>query len=132
MSSIPFDWYLRAWVELNLTFEILYPCPIPRIDTSGPLADVLIRNSAVLAAQDVRFVGWLKKLGIQRRDLVSEEVQSMVCENDAIVAHLYGLDRTQLAQLLSGFHRGWDATKPDYVERLDRVMKHYDAWAAKV
>jgi len=132
MSSIPFDWYLRAWVELNLTFEILYPCPIPRIDTSGPLADALIRNSAVLAAQDDRFVGWLKKLGIQRRDLGSEEVQSMVCENDAIVAHLYGLDRTQLAQLLSGFHRGWDATKPDYVERLDRVMKHYDAWAAKV
>jgi hypothetical protein len=130
-SSIPFDWYLRAWVELNLTFEILYPCPIPRFETAGALETRLIENSATLVARDTRFAGWAREVGVNRRDLDQAETLELASENDALVAHLYKLSRQQVGQIFGGFHRGWDSSKQDYVDRFERVMKHFDAWAAR-
>ena len=35
MSSIPFDWATRRWVELHLTFELLNALPVPRYDPTS-------------------------------------------------------------------------------------------------
>ena len=37
MSSIPFDWFVRRYVELHLTFELLSPFPVPRPSGDSPL-----------------------------------------------------------------------------------------------
>ncbi|HSJ95502.1 MAG TPA: hypothetical protein VLC53_00425, partial [Myxococcota bacterium] len=36
MSSIPFDWYIRRWVDRHLTFDLLNPAPLPRPDKDNP------------------------------------------------------------------------------------------------
>jgi hypothetical protein len=68
---------------------------------------------------------------VNRRDLDQGEILELASENDALVAHLYKLSRQQVAQIFGGFHRGWDSSKQDYVDRFERVMKYFDAWVAK-
>ena len=49
----------------------------------------------------------------------------LIAELDALVAHLYGLGRSDVEHIFATFHRGWD-----YGPRLAAVLAHYDRWAA--
>jgi hypothetical protein len=50
-----------------------------------------------------------------------EQQADMEAELDALVSHLYGLTRDQVAHIFATFHRGWD-----YKPRLDAVLEHFD------
>jgi hypothetical protein len=131
MSSLPFDWYARRYVELHLKYYLLNAFPVPEF-ASSEKADRLTYLAGSLAAVDQRFGGWASAAGVPVGSLADPDKRlDAVSELDALAALAYGLRRADLQLMLETFHRGWDSSKPDYVDRLNRVMKHYDEWAAK-
>ena len=122
MCSIPFDWYARRYVEQNFNFHIVNGSPIPVWKEDDPEQQRLIENSARLAAIDLRFSDWAKAVGVKVGTVKKDaEKDSLIAENDALVAHMYGLTRAQLEHVFKTFHRGWD-----YAPRLEKVLSFYD------
>lgn len=127
MSSIPFDWYMRKWVEMKLSFELLNPSPVPDIHVATPLGSRLVEVSGRLAAVDNRYADWASQIGVPVGSVTSQaEKDDLIAELDALVSLLYGLSEDQVEHIFATFHRGWD-----YQARLDAVMKHYAAWKGK-
>jgi hypothetical protein len=122
MSSIPFDWYSRRLVELHFTFEILDRVPVPRPDSSDPRRRRIVELAGRLAARDVRYTNWASAVDVPIGSVATpQERAAMEAETDALVAHLYGLSRTQLSHIFATFHRGWS-----FQPRLDAVLEHFD------
>jgi hypothetical protein len=70
----------------------------------------------------VRYSIWAKAVGVEVGSVKTDaEKDSLIVENDALVAHMYGLTRTQLEHVFKTFHRGWD-----YAPRLEKVLSFYD------
>lgn len=125
MSSLIYDWYMRRWVELHVTFELLNPSPIPQ-PKSELLRKRLIVISATLAAVDPRYSLWANAIGIEPRfDLSESEKFNLICELDAIVAIMYGLNRVELEHLFASFHRGWD-----YAERMRATIEQFESFGS--
>jgi hypothetical protein len=128
LSSIPFDWYLRKWVELNLTFELLVPAPVPDPAPSNPLRLRIIDIAGRLAAKDSRFAEWAEAVGVAVCSTMAMQMQEeMEAELDALVASLYGLSRSQVEHVFATFHRGWD-----YQPRLDKVLHYFHQIETKI
>ncbi|RQG88843.1 hypothetical protein EA462_10605 [Natrarchaeobius halalkaliphilus] len=125
LSSIPFDWYARRFVEANVTKSLMKTFPVPRVN--GILRDRAIELAARLAAVDERYSDWADAVGVDYGPLGEEEKQDKTYELDAVVAHLYGLSREHVEVLFETFHDGWD-----HEERLDRVLDYYTSWADKL
>jgi hypothetical protein len=122
MSSLPFDWYMRKWVELNVTFELVSPAPIPEIDRSDARYKRVVTLSVKIGAIDSRFSNWAGKFNEKVGTLKQQyEKVEAIAEIDALVAHLYGLSRSQVEHVFKTFHRGWD-----YSSRLEQVLAFYD------
>jgi hypothetical protein len=122
MCSIPFDWYMRKWVELNVTFELLQPSPIPTGMSAPKLRDSVVRIAGRLAAVDMRFAKWASAVGVEVDSVSDGERAGLEAELDALVAHLYGLTRDQVEHIFKTFHRGWV-----YAPRLAQVLAHFDS-----
>jgi hypothetical protein len=121
LSSYPLDWYARRYVELHLNLHIFNGLPIPR-PTEDAFSTRVIELAGRLAARDERFAEWASAVGVPVRSVKTPEQQAdMEAELDALVSHLYGLTRDQVAHIFATFHRGWD-----YKPRLDAVLEHFD------
>lgn len=128
ISSIPFDWYMRRWVEMKMSFELLSPSPIPVINVATGLGYRLVEVSARLAAVDDRYTDWAAEVGVPVGSVTSQvEKDGLIAELDALVSLLYGLSEDQVEHVFATFHRGWD-----YQARLNAVMTHYAAWKGQV
>jgi hypothetical protein len=122
MCSIPFDWYVRRYVELNFNFHLVNSSPIPNVDANDPRYLRVVECSGRLAATDARFSTWAKEVGVGVGSVKTvTEKESLIAELDALVTHLYGLSRSQLEHVFKTFHRGWD-----YSSRLTQVLAFYD------
>ena len=127
MSSIPFDWYVRRWVEMKMSFELLNPSPVPNIDVTSPLGQRLVAASGRLAAVDDRYADWSAEVGVQVGSVKTPaEKESLIAELDALVSLLYGLTEDQVEHVFATFHRGWN-----HEARLDAVLTHYREWKGK-
>jgi hypothetical protein len=127
LSSIPFDWAARRWVELHMTFEVLAAMPIPVFDPTAELCRRVIEASGRLAAVDDRYADWASAVGVPVGSVkTQEEKDDLIAELDAVVSLLYGLDAQQVEHIFATFHRGWD-----YGPRLQAVLAHYHRWEAK-
>jgi len=124
MSSIPFDWTVRRWVELHFKFNVLNSLPIPLYsaqDRLGARASIL---GGRLAAVDDRYAVWAEEVGVQVGTVTDDgEKADVIAELDALVSLLYGLSTAQVEHVFATFHRGWD-----YRGRLDAVLTHYNNW----
>jgi hypothetical protein len=122
MSSIPYDWYARRFVELNFNFHIVNATPIPMLDLGNAACRRVVDIAGRLAAKDARFADWAKAVGVPVGSVTTPgEQDDMEGELDALVAHLYGLSRDQIEHIFATFHRGWD-----YQPRLTAVLEHFD------
>jgi hypothetical protein len=119
LSSIPLDWCARRIVENHITFDILNGLPIPLAD--GASSGRVARIGGRLAAPDERFATWAEQVGVETGPVGDEERADMIAELDALVAHLYGLDRDDVQHIFETFHEGWD-----YSARLEGVLAHFD------
>lgn len=122
MCSIPFDWYARRYVELNYNFHIVNRSPIPAAQISDVRYNRAVAIAGRLAAVDERFSDWAKAVGVEVGSVkTGSEKEALIAELDALVAHLYGLNREQVEHIFKTFHRGWD-----YKPRLLQVLQFYD------
>jgi hypothetical protein len=127
MGSIPYDWYMRRWVELTFSYELLNPSPVPRPDGSNILRQRITAISGHLAAVDDRYTEWAADVGVPVGSVTDAITKSaLTAELDALVALLYGLSEAQTTHIFETFHRGWD-----FQPRLDAVLLHYAAWKDK-
>ncbi len=122
LSSIPFDWYARRLVELTMSFELLNSFPVPRPSAIDTRRLRIVEIAGRLAAKDERFAVWANEVGVPVGSVPSEDVDQVLAELDALVAHLYGLSRKQVEHVFATFHRGWE-----YQSRLVAVLEHFDA-----
>ena len=124
MASIPFDWYMRRWVEMKLSFELLSPSPVPSVSIVEPKGARLVAIAGRLAAVDERYAEWAAEVGVQVGSVNAQpEKDDLIAEVDALVSLFYGLAEDQVEHVFATFHRGWN-----YEPRLDAVLKHYRAW----
>ena len=122
LSSIPLDWYARRYVELHLNFHIFNGLPVPAVSVDDLRRRRLIHLAGRLAAADNRFEQWATAVGVPVATAGSSSQRAdMEAEIDALVAHLYGLERHHVEHIFSTFHRGWD-----YKPRLEAVLHHFD------
>ena len=126
LSSMACDWQIRRTVELNLTFEQLSLLTIPDAGDGHPVRDRVVEIAGRLAAVDQRFSEWAAEVGVPVGSANDEMVkEDLICELDACVAHLYGLDEADLAVLYSTF----DAKRPDrYADHHTAVLGHFRRW----
>ena len=127
LNSLVFDWYVRRWVELHLTFTILKSVPVPMPVEDDPRRLRAIELAGRLSAVDDRFTDWAAAVGVpvgSLGDLAGRE--AAIAELDALSALLYGLDWDDVVHIFETFHRGWD-----YTERLAAVQVHFDRWESE-
>ena len=121
MSSIPFDWVARRIVEINLSFFVFNSLSVPLPPKNSPHKAELQILAARLAAVDDRYADWAKQAGVTVGSVKTEdEKQDIIHRIDALSAHLYGLDETDLQTIFETFHKGWD-----YKPRLNAVLEHF-------
>ena len=120
LSSIPLDWYARRFVEINLNFFLFNPLPIPRPSRENYLWQRAVKISGRLASIDIRFKDWAENVGVGYGPLETEIKYELICELDAVISHLYGLNEKQLNHIFETFHKGWD-----YEERLEKVLNYF-------
>lgn len=122
ISSLPLDWVARRTAEINITYHVINGLPIPIVSNDDQRMAKVIENAGRLAAVDKRYAKWAKAVGVPVGSVKTDaEKDALVDELDALVAHLYGLSRSQLEHVFKTFHRGWD-----YSSRLAQVLAFYD------
>ena len=123
LSSMPCDWQTRRTVELVMSFGQINQISIPDPGDGHPLRDRVVEIAGRLAAVDERFAEWAAEVGVPVGSANDETVkQDLVCELDACVAHLYGLDEDDLAVIYETF-----SETVDYSDRHAAVLHHYRA-----
>ena len=128
MCTIPFDWGARRWVELHLTYEVLFQLPVPLYTKDSPLCARVAEIAGTLAAIDDRYEEWASEVGVPVGSVKTQtERDGLLAELDALVSLLYGLDENQVEHLFATFHRGWK-----FEPRLDSVLQHYRTRKGKV
>lgn len=126
MSSLPYDWFMRRWVETKLSYELLNPSPVPILQ-KGLRQNRLVEISGRLAAVDERYADWASEVGVPVGSVKSPaEKDDLIAELDALVSLFYELSEEQVGHLFATFHRGWK-----YETRLEAVMQHYRTWKGK-
>jgi hypothetical protein len=124
ISSIPFDWFARKWVELSFSFEILNRMPVPIDGRTNSLGHRVAEIAGLLAAKDARFDEWAGRVNVPVGSAEEADQRSALTEElDAVVAHLYDLSEHELEHVFATFQRGWD-----YAAQLERVLSHFNRW----
>ncbi|MGH7557371.1 MAG: Eco57I restriction-modification methylase domain-containing protein [Gemmatimonadota bacterium] len=123
LCSIPYDWYMRRFVETSLNYHILNPSPVPRPKRSSPLWKRAVEIAGRLAAPDERFARWAEAVGIPAAVVSADEKEGLIAELDAVAALLYGISDSQLRHVFETFHEGWE-----FEPRLESVLGHMRRW----
>lgn len=127
MCSIPFDWGARRWVELHLTYEVLFQLPVPFYEEDSLLCARVAEIAGTLAAVDDRYAEWASEVGVPVGSVKTPtERDDLLAELDALVNLLYGLSEDQVEHVFATFHRGWK-----YEPRLEAVLQHYRTWRGR-
>lgn len=107
-SSLPLDWYARSVVENHVNFHILNAFPIPYACRSNGLRQRVEEIAGTLAAVDDRYEAWADAVGVPVESISANRKKELVAELDAIIAHLYRLEKDDLALIYNTFHEDWD------------------------
>ena len=144
LSSMPFDWYVRRYVERKVSYELLLTFPVPRVESQTgkylaadgrlagrdldlrPARDRVTEIAALLGAVDGRYTAWAEAVGTGFNPVTApDERFELLCELDAVAALLFRLTTSQVEKVYETFSPSWD-----YRPRLAAVLAHYDRWAA--
>jgi phenylpyruvate tautomerase PptA (4-oxalocrotonate tautomerase family) len=126
MSSVPFDWFARRRVEVNMNYFILNSLPVPRPTRDDPRWERAVGLAGRLACIDERYVDFATAVGVTTGAVEPTEKAALIAELDAVVAHLYGLDRAELELMFEDFPSTEAGVSP---RRRAAVLEHFDQWA---
>ncbi|MBI1900484.1 MAG: hypothetical protein HYS13_05130 [Planctomycetia bacterium] len=126
-------------METHVNFFILNPFPVPRPPPADRLWQRVVALAGRLAAVDDRYAAWAGAVGVECGPLEAREKLDLICELDAVVAHLYGLEERHLAHIFETFHEKWQPgtscdhpTLGDYNARLAATLRHFRAWGGRL
>ena len=123
LSSMPCDWQTRRTVELVMSFGQINQIAIPDPGEGHPVRDRVVEIAGRLAAVDERFTDWAADVGVTVASVNDEDTkQDLICELDACVGYLYGLDEDDLGVVYETF-----SGTVDYSDRHVAVLDHHRA-----
>jgi hypothetical protein len=122
ISSLPFDWYARQFVESHVTIEFMRSAPVPRPPRDDPRRQRIVDIAGTLAAVDGRYAMWAEAVGVVVGGKSGPECEELLAELDALVASLYGLTTEDLRLIFETFHVGWD-----FQQRLNLTLAYFEA-----
>jgi hypothetical protein len=127
MSSVPFDWIARRRVEGHLSYFVLNSLvmPRPRDRRLDPRWLRVVELAGRLAAVDDRYADFADALPVAFGLVEATEKAAMIAELDGVVAHLYGLDRSELQLMFEDFPATEAGVSPG---RRAAVLEHFDRW----
>ena len=126
MSSVPFDWFARRRVEVNMNYFILNSLPVPRPPRDDPRWERAVGLAGRLACIDERYAEFGAAVGVVVGPVEPTEKSAMIAELDAVVAHLYGLEGSELELMFEDFPATEAGVSP---ARRAAVLEHFDRWA---
>lgn len=101
MNSLPFDWQVRRFVEINVNFFILESMVVPKLDDLA--FNELARTSSRLSATDSRYADFANAVGVECGPLPEHERQRLRSEIDAWVARAWELTEADLGVIFDDF-----------------------------
>ncbi len=120
LSSIEADWFLRRFVETNVSFDLLKTLPIP--EPEADIREAIAHTVGQLVASDERFADWVEAVGVTRAALTDDETSQLEARLDALVGIAYGLSEDDLEGLFATFHVGWA-----YQDHLNRTLSEFES-----
>ncbi|MCC6602534.1 MAG: N-6 DNA methylase [Anaerolineae bacterium] len=108
VNSLCIDWVARFKVNFHVTLFIMKALPIPRLTAGHPVFDAIVPRAARLSCTSPAFAPlWQAVMGTpwspSHAATDPATRQHLRDELDALVAHLYGLTRDELAHILATF-----------------------------
>jgi hypothetical protein len=125
MSSGPFDWFARRRVENHMNYFVLNSLPVPRPPRDDARWERVAGLAGRLASIDERYAEFAAAVGVTSGAVGPTEKAAMIAELDAVVAHLYGLDRAELELMFEDFPATDAGISPG---RRAAVLEHFDRW----
>lgn len=125
MASVPFDWFARRRVEVNMNFFILNSLPVPRPNRDDPRWRRVVELSGRLAAIDERYAEWAAACGVHSGPIDPADKGIAIAELDAVVAHAYGLSRDELEMMFDDFPATEVGLSPG---RRAAILEYYAQW----
>lgn len=101
MSSLPFDWHARRYVETNVNFFILELLTVPELDDARYAA--LASAAARLSCPDERYATFAADCGVEVGALSRDERAELEVEVDAQACAAWGLGVEDLDLLFGDF-----------------------------
>lgn len=127
MSSVPFDWFARRRVEVNMNYFILNSLPVPRPPRDDLRWARIVAIAGRLASIDDRYAEFATVVGVEHGPVDRADKASMIAELDALVAHLYGLERDELELMFDDFPATDAGVSPG---RRAAVLEQFDRWTS--
>ena len=122
LSSMPLDWLVRRFIEVNVTFDVIKYLPIPRLCRSSMIWSRIVKISGKLAAKDGRFSEWASHVGVEAASYSEDEKIILMSELDALVAMAYELSEKQLIYIYDTFH---GPSQHYYKEQREKSILYY-------
>jgi phenylpyruvate tautomerase PptA (4-oxalocrotonate tautomerase family) len=104
-----------------VTFHLLNSFPIPDPGRDDPRRRRVEEIAGRLAAVDRRYQRWAEAVGVPVGSVSDAEKPALLAELDALVAHLYGLERGDVEVIYETFD---DDDAGAYSARCDAVIEH--------
>ncbi|WP_420621646.1 Eco57I restriction-modification methylase domain-containing protein [Candidatus Poriferisodalis sp.] len=114
INSLPFDWQVRRYVEINMNFFLLESLVVPNLDDADYPA--VVSAAARLSAVDDRFAQFAEAVGVEYGPLAADEREHLRIDIDARVARAWQLTHDDLETTFVDFTT--DAVTPAYREAL--------------
>ncbi len=127
LGSVSFDWLARRRVEIHLNYYILNSLPVPRPARSDPRWRRVVELAGRLAAIDERYAAFANEVGVDVGPLASGTKAAFIAELDAVVAHLFGLERDELEAMFEDFPATDAGLSPG---RRAAILTRFDEWAS--
>lgn len=136
LNSFVLDFITRFKITTGVSMFHFYQLPLPRLTPGNPYFDAIVPRAARLTCTRPEFAAlWQQVMGGPWDDSKGAadpaERQALRDELDALVAHLYGLSRADLAHILDTFPLVFPPTGAGQA-RQEHLLAVYDAWQPRV
>ncbi|HEY84297.1 MAG TPA: N-6 DNA methylase [Chloroflexi bacterium] len=130
LNSFALDFVLRMKVTTNINMFYLYQLPLPRLNPGNSCFDAIVPRAARLTCVTSDFAElWSEAMGEDWDEskvaIDPAERQTLRNELDALIAHLYGLNRDDFAHILATFPLIFPASDEGET-RLETLLAVYD------
>ena len=125
-NSLPFDWYIRPMVRLNVTKTIMIKMPIPVFDSSNFHHINISKLAWGIICRNSQYSDLKQKLAITTFD-TQEKITLAEAQISAHAAMIYNLDVTDLKYICKQF-RVFSIKRPNFIQE---VLNSYNVLTRK-